>query len=167
MKLLDALKIAEAYKEIISPFCHRIEIAGSIRRRKPEVKDIELVAIPKIERLMDMRDVFRKWTHIKGQVTGKYMAYKLPEGINLDFFMCSKETWGCNFLIRTGSADFSHALVSRVPRFKFREARLWCGDNLLETPEEKDVFGFLGLQWIEPPHRIDGNSIGFVSGAKP
>lgn len=33
----------------MKPFCEKVRVAGSIRRGKPEVKDIELVAIPKWE----------------------------------------------------------------------------------------------------------------------
>ncbi len=43
----QALEIAERTKALLAPHCERIEIAGSIRRKKPHVKDIEIVAIPK------------------------------------------------------------------------------------------------------------------------
>ena len=43
----QALEIAEKTKALLAPHCERIEIAGSIRRLKPFVKDIEIVAIPK------------------------------------------------------------------------------------------------------------------------
>lgn len=38
-------RAAETLARFLEPACARIEIAGSIRRRKPEPKDIELVAI--------------------------------------------------------------------------------------------------------------------------
>lgn len=47
MKHSTALVIAEKIKAQLAPHCDRIEIAGSIRRKKPEVKDIEIVVIPK------------------------------------------------------------------------------------------------------------------------
>jgi len=47
MNLTEAQRIAQIVKSELSPHCERIEIAGSIRRGKPEVKDIEIVAIPK------------------------------------------------------------------------------------------------------------------------
>ena len=38
MEYQKALSIAEKVKEILSPFCERIEIAGSIRRKKTRRK---------------------------------------------------------------------------------------------------------------------------------
>lgn len=46
MKHSEALAVAEALRDYLAPACVRIEIAGSIRREKPEVKDIELVCEP-------------------------------------------------------------------------------------------------------------------------
>lgn len=42
-----ALVHAEAIVDAFRPFCERIEIAGSIRRMRADVKDIELVVEPK------------------------------------------------------------------------------------------------------------------------
>lgn len=47
MKLEQAQQIAEALKADLKPYCEKIEIGGSIRRKKPEPNDIELVCIPK------------------------------------------------------------------------------------------------------------------------
>lgn len=45
--LLQARGLASKLLALLAPACERIEIAGSIRREKPEVHDIELVAMPK------------------------------------------------------------------------------------------------------------------------
>lgn len=59
MNLFAALDIAQRIQEHLAPACHRIEIAGSIRRKRPEVKDIELVAIPKYSQKGEpVRDLF-------------------------------------------------------------------------------------------------------------
>lgn len=47
--LAVAQEAAETLRDLLAPACERIEIAGSIRRRKPEVKDIELVAVPRVD----------------------------------------------------------------------------------------------------------------------
>lgn len=41
--------VAEKLGAALAPYCERIEVAGSIRRGKAEVGDIEIVAIPKVE----------------------------------------------------------------------------------------------------------------------
>ena len=46
MEYYKALSIAETLVAELTPACKRIEIAGSIRRQKPDVGDIEIVAIP-------------------------------------------------------------------------------------------------------------------------
>ncbi|HEX3051050.1 MAG TPA: hypothetical protein VHP83_10385, partial [Aggregatilineaceae bacterium] len=44
-----AAKVAVKVCERLSPYCDRIAIGGSIRRKLSFVGDIELIAIPKIE----------------------------------------------------------------------------------------------------------------------
>lgn len=44
---MEATLIAKPIIAALAPYCHRIEIAGSIRRLQPEVHDIEIVAVPK------------------------------------------------------------------------------------------------------------------------
>lgn len=46
-----AERIAQALVEKLAPHAERIAIAGSIRRRRPDVGDIDLVAIPKLEQV--------------------------------------------------------------------------------------------------------------------
>lgn len=44
-----AVKYAEEVKWLLKPFVERVEIAGGVRRGKPDPHDIELVAIPKVK----------------------------------------------------------------------------------------------------------------------
>ena len=112
MEYNKALKIAEDVKYHLSAYCERIEIAGSIRRRKPEVKDIEIVAIPKPYDVglfaSGIATVVSKWQKVKGELPCKYTQRILPEGIKLDLFFAEPGNWGLIYAIRTGSADYSH-----------------------------------------------------------
>ena len=54
MELTQAQAIAREWQTLLAPACERIEIAGSIRRGKPEIKDIDLVCIPKIQTEPDL-----------------------------------------------------------------------------------------------------------------
>ena len=46
MKLAKATAIAEGIVNLLRPTCMKAEVAGSIRRQKPEVKDIEIICQP-------------------------------------------------------------------------------------------------------------------------
>jgi DNA polymerase/3'-5' exonuclease PolX len=79
--------VALAIKHHFDPFFERLEIAGSIRRRKPTVKDIELVGIPK------MREVTLPQTSLFEDPTIERVsraqeaidAYNAIEGQSLEF----------------------------------------------------------------------------------
>jgi hypothetical protein len=88
MKLEQAKELAEAAKAELEPYCHRIEIAGSIRRQKPDVGDIELVCVPMGMKLTGFVDAVNKWSKIKGSPKGKYTQREY-HGMKLDLFICT------------------------------------------------------------------------------
>lgn len=129
MELWKALLIANNLVKKLKPVCYRVEIAGSIRRKKTEVKDIELVVIPKqygdtsgdlFEPKCIMRPVpafvtmvtKELGTVIKGRGDGRYMQIELPEEIKLDLFIPAEGDYFRQFAIRTGSADYSHKIIA-------------------------------------------------------
>lgn len=160
MELTAALAIAERIKAELAPHCERIEIAGSIRRKKPQVKDIELVAIPKPYDtglfISGVAAVVNKWEKVKGELPCKYTQRILPEGIKLDLFFAEPGNWGLIYAIRTGSADFSHkVLASRwVERgYHSHEGYLHYKGKQYPCYEEADLFQRIGLPFIEPEKR--------------
>lgn len=134
MELQEALKIANNLVTQLEPYCEIINIAGSCRRKKELVKDIELVCLPKTEKVerFDLfgpiqNDRLSRNAHfctivkklgktIKGTPEGKYMQIGLPEGIKLDLFMPSNFDYYRQFAIRTGSADYSRFVIARAWR---------------------------------------------------
>ena len=158
MTIQEAQKIAEKYLAELKPHCLRAEIAGSIRREKPEPKDIEIVCIPRIETLDDLEGfskVVNNLEKVKGEPTGKYTQRILPEGIKLDLFMATERNWGNIFLIRTGNWQFSKQIMFRILRMglKQKDGYLWQGDKMLECKEEDDIFRLLNLVFIPPQNR--------------
>jgi DNA polymerase/3'-5' exonuclease PolX len=175
MKLEQAEQIAKRWVEWLSPYCERVEIAGGVRRRKPEPHDLEIVAIPKTAEERDMFGyVIADQNQLEAFIDGciymdlcnavkhgpKYKQLALPEGINLDLFIVRRETWAVQFTIRTGPADFSHWIVT--PRkyggalpsnCKVKHGQVWRYEKALDFAEEVDFLNFLGLGWIEPPER--------------
>jgi DNA polymerase/3'-5' exonuclease PolX len=70
-------------------------------------------------------------------------------------------------LIRTGSAEFSKAIVTLAPRrgFRFIDGRLFPAIGLPATLacvvlEEGDVFAALGVPWVDPKDRTGALPMG-------
>jgi len=145
MELKTALEIANKLVETLSPHCTLINIAGSCRREKSEVKDIEIVALPKyiqipseppglfddIPPLMktvispqyvsEYNKIGRK---IKGKPDGRYCQFELSEGINLDLFTPQENDYYRIFAMRTGSSGYS----AKVLAIGWKNLG-WCGTD--------------------------------------
>jgi DNA polymerase/3'-5' exonuclease PolX len=135
MELKQASEIAVAICYKLQPHCELIKIAGSIRRKRTEVKDIELVAAPKV---IPVRNLFHQQvgelidpnfsvlvknlgTVELGKPDGRYMKILLPEGIKLDLFIPQRSDFYRQYAIRTGSKEYSFALAAKWV------ANGWCG----------------------------------------
>lgn len=155
-----ALSIAERVKQELAPHCERIEIAGSIRRKKSEVKDIEIVVIPKPYEIglfeNGIASVVNQWQKVKGELPCKYTQRILPEGIKLDLFFAVKDNWGLIYAIRTGSADYSHQVLGggwTKKGYHSIDGFLNNGRNNIAVREEIDLFRIIGIPWVDPEHR--------------
>ena len=160
MKFLEAQAIAERVRAELSPHCVKCEIAGSVRRKKPEPGDIEIVAIPKPYNVglfqSGIATVIEQWPMVKGVLPCKYTQRILPEGIKLDLFFATVDNWGLIFLIRTGSADFSKRFVMALPRrgLHAEGGYIRREDNtIVSTQTEEDAFQLAGMKWIPPEDR--------------
>ncbi len=159
MKLKKALKIAEEVKAQLAPYCDRIEIAGSIRRKKPNVKDIEIVAI--VNYWGDIFgpgicDVVTKWPRVKGKLPCKYTQRLLPQGIKLDLFFATPENWGLVYATRTGPAGYSHHVLAKGwVKSGYKSIDGYITSNGVQIPiyEEEDLFHLIGIPWCEPQLR--------------
>lgn len=167
-ELAHAEEVARHVLRQLMPWTTRAVIAGSIRRKRPEVKDIEIVAEPITvddgffgeDRYAtdEIRELARNWgtTPKRGH---KYIQVLdvLGSGITLDLFLVTPPaTWGAILAIRTGPAAFSEMLVTRI------KGRLWrciegrVVDHLgrdMPTPTEQDFFDAACVQWLEPEDR--------------
>lgn len=129
MILQEAQPIAERILSALLPYSHegRCHIAGSVRRQKPEVKDIEIMFQPRISYNHDLlgaqinhhrsviavMEIRKLGKLLSGKPNdGRYCKIELPEGINLDLFMPEPYDYYRMFAIRTGSADFSHKVIA-------------------------------------------------------
>lgn len=178
MILKQAEEIANNWIYRLQPFCDRISIAGSIRRQKQYVKDIEIVCIPRT--IPETHDTLfeavtsyhrdpefvlsvqhEKYGHVLlGRPdTGKYIKISVHGyEINIDLFIATPENWGYILAIRTGSADFSKRVLAEGwvrAGFRGNDRMLVNQDTGAEMPihEEKQLFGLINMPYVFPRDR--------------
>ncbi len=164
----DALVAAQSIVDALRPACHRIEIAGSLRRKKETVGDIEIVAVP-----VSRRDLFGnpdpKVTALDVLLSelGVTFAKEGPkykqfswDGAQVDLFLANPVTWGVIFMLRTGSAHFSRRMVTpkmwgglMPDDLHVEGGQVWRRGEALYTPEETNLFDLWGMQYIAPEQR--------------
>lgn len=126
----DAVAVAREIVGPMIPLCERLIVAGSLRRMKAEVGDIEIVYIPARGTRPDPGDLFgrpiecnlvddmladwlpagilRKRPKSDGTFTwGEEikLAVHVASGIPVDFFSARLSNWACVLVCRTGSAE--------------------------------------------------------------
>lgn len=167
---------ADALVERLSGVCDRIEIAGSIRRGRAAVADVEIVAIPKHDMdLLNERIVtpcgplarkLARWPITLEKNGHRYKRFSFSEKhdpnslIHVDLFLTTPEQWGLIFMLRTGSADFSRRMVTaksaggyKPDKYKVDKGQLWFMGNPIPVREEPELFDLYGMQYFAPRER--------------
>ncbi len=177
----DAALVAAELIEALADACERIEVAGSLRRGRPDVGDIELVAMPKSHaetpglfddggaEVCDLRNAVGRLI-TAGTVErlmggARYVKLRhVASGIQVDLFMVrAPASWGVLYLLRTGPADYSRQFVTdirwsglHVRDGAVHRGRHGCGESICEvlpTPEEADVYAAAGWPFVAPEMR--------------
>ena len=168
LDLKDAEKTANQVKTLVSFHCDRVEIAGSIRRQKPKVHDIDFVVTAKNDAEWQKIPEELKRLKAKPNCSGNQLikAY-LPcqNGLfQVDFYRAKPSTFGIHLLIRTGSADHNmwlagYAILEGM-RIKYSEG-LIKDNSVIAGETEKGVFEALGLSCPLPSEReiVDGKPV--------
>jgi DNA polymerase/3'-5' exonuclease PolX len=134
----DAVEIARAFIDRIDDACDRLVVAGSLRRRLAMIGDIEIVAVPKIERVMtgllgdietevdrlgarlnellEDGDVSKRLDRNGAPRWGPTLKYLTYRDARIDLFCPDRERFGWILALRTGPAAFSRQLVVRPDR---------------------------------------------------
>jgi len=130
--LVEAKIRANRIKENLSPFCKddKCVIAGSIRRKRPSVEDIEIVCIPKRGTAVPSGQAFAKpdvnllVKHLRdhqGSTARDYVIKKGGDryhqvlfcGMKADIFMTTAQQWGRMLALRTGPDSYSKKMAVR------------------------------------------------------
>ena len=156
-----AFKIIRA----IEQYCLKAQIAGSIRRRKGKVNDIDIVVEPKpqswVQMIKEIRREFDAITEKQGEkLATLHMPFASKQGhghVQVDLYRASQNTWGILLLIRTGSAEHNVYLcklaIRKGYRLAYSKGLLNEKGEIIASKTERDVFQALGLDYLPPRDR--------------
>lgn len=154
-KLSDADKYAASLIEYLEKKVENLTLAGSTRRRKETVGDIDLVATSnKPEKIMKYFSEFEDVKEVlaKGETKS---SVKLNGGLQVDLRLVNKRSLGGAILYSTGSRSHTLELrkIARERGLKLSEYGIFRGKKRLAGKTEKKIYKELGLKYIEPELR--------------
>jgi len=183
--LAEAAALADELVELLAPVCDRLVVAGSIRRQRPDVGDIELLAVPLLQPRLDLfgedasappvsrldalcDDLISRGTlstrldvHGRGAYGAKYKRLRYRD-LPLDLFSATPDNFGLLLVIRTGPAAYSRRLVTErryggwMPSgCRVKDGFLWRDGDKVPVPTEADLYALLGRPFDAPQVRRD------------
>jgi DNA polymerase/3'-5' exonuclease PolX len=176
-----ARKVAEELIAELMPCCEQICVAGSLRRGKPDVGDIEILYVsrtgqvcvpgelfPKSGSLADeliehwlAQGIITKRFNINGSAawgTLNKLAVHASSGIPVDLFATTAERWFVSLVVRTGSKEMNTTLASSALQ-RGMQLHVYgvlentkTGEQIIPQ-SEREVFERLGVPYREPTER--------------
>jgi len=154
MKLQEALSIFNEIYYRLKPHCEKIIAAGSIRRQKDEIRDIDIVLIPTNPGQLS-QEIDRLGPPIADGEKLRRVEYN---GTQVDIYYANQKTWATLLLIRTGSRENNIGLCSQAQSLGMKlkangDGIIDAGGHLIPIESEEQIYQILGLPYHEPWER--------------
>ncbi|MBU4536298.1 MAG: DNA polymerase/3'-5' exonuclease PolX [Euryarchaeota archaeon] len=153
----EVMPLAEKIKKRIEalPQSRKVEIVGSIRRRKETVGDIDvLVTTPQPQDIMDYFVSMDLVGEIIVQGPSK-STVRLKDGIECDIRVFDEEVFGAALMYFTGSKEMNVEMrkISISRGMKLSEYGLFKKEKRVAGKKEEDIFHALEMDYIPPELR--------------
>jgi DNA polymerase (family 10) len=143
------------------PGVARAAVAGSVRRRKETIGDLDFLVSAR-----DPRRVGRAFAampevvHVYGRGETKTLV-RLAGGMDADLRVVGEASFGAALCYFTGSKAHNVALrrIAQARELKLNEYGLFRGQRKLAGRTEEEIYQALGLDWIPPELREDAGEI--------
>jgi DNA polymerase/3'-5' exonuclease PolX len=168
----EALQIASEFMGLVDGTCSKIAVAGSTRRGKAMVNDVEIVAMPNGNALWDKLDsmvqkvVITKALYGDSSPTPRWNGKKhrgmIYKNRRIEVFCADENNWGYIYWLRTGpdnDTDRANTMVATQLKWanpygiRLSEGVISWGSRQLSIPDEHAWFQLLGLDFIPPNKR--------------
>jgi DNA polymerase (family 10) len=167
-----ASQIADRIVAVIGavPGCERCEFAGSLRRFRETVGDIDILAAaadsaPLMAAFISMPEVTSVVasgeTKTSVRIGTEHVGH--PGSIQVDLRVVQAQAWGAAMQYFTGSQAHNVATREIAVRKKLKLSEYGLFEvetgNLLVSATEEEVYERLGLDWVPPPMREDNGEV--------
>ena len=152
-EVLEKLKSLKQVKEI--------SVAGSVRRKKETIGDVDILAVSKNpQKVMDffvsLPGVVKIWS--KGSTKS---SIRMREGFDTDLRVIPEKSYGSALQYFTGSKE--HNIVTRRiamgKGLKLNEYGVFRGSKMIAGKTEEGIYKAIGLSWIPPELRENEGEI--------
>jgi len=139
----------------------QISIAGSVRRRKETIGDVDILAVSK--KPAEVMDFFVKMDGVE-KVWGKggtKASIRMKEGFDIDLRVVPEKSYGSALQYFTGNKE--HNIITRKiaieKGLKLSEYGIFRGKKMIAGKTEAEVYKAIGLPYIEPELRENEGEI--------
>ncbi|MEI8349767.1 MAG: DNA polymerase/3'-5' exonuclease PolX [Candidatus Omnitrophota bacterium] len=159
-----AFRLAEEFFEVLRPMeeVGAIEIAGSLRRRKDTVRDIDILVVskkplPVMARFTSCESVQN--VLVKGETKSSVVTKE--NGMQVDLRVVEKSCFGSALLYFTGSKEFNIKIRQLALKYglKMNEYGVFKKEKCVAGKTESAIFSLLHMAFIPPELREDRGEI--------
>ncbi|MDF5752293.1 DNA polymerase/3'-5' exonuclease PolX [Spongiactinospora sp. TRM90649] len=137
----------------------RIAYAGSLRRMKDTIGDIDVLAVGPAELMAD----FRAMPYVAEVIAAgeKKTSIRTTGGVQVDLRLIPAESWGAAMQYFTGSKEHNVRIREMAVKkgWKLSEYGLFEGERVIASRTEEEIYEALGMPWIPPTMREDGGEV--------
>ncbi len=140
----------------------RCDIAGSLRRKKEIIKDIDIIASS--EEPIKAMDVFVSHSYVEdiiGKGETKKTSILLQNGMKADLRVVSDQQYPYALHHFTGSKDHNAALrhIAKQEGLKMNEYGVFREETLIPCADEKEIFQLFNMAYIPPELRENNGEL--------
>jgi len=161
-----AMNTARELVAALEPHAERVTYAGSLRRMRETIGDVDILATAADEETADqIMAVFKSQAIAAGGeivVSGPTKtSIRTSRNLQVDLRVVKPECWGAALQYFTGSQAHNVATRQIAVRkgLKLSEYGLFKDDELIASATEDEVYEALGMEWVPPPMREDTGEV--------
>ena len=155
-------KVKEVYKKLKNlKEVEKVNPAGSVRRMKETIGDVDFLVISKNpSRVMDFFVSLPGVVRIWGKGTTK-ASVRMKEGFDMDIRVVPARSYGSALQYFTGSKEHNIAIrrIAMDKGLKLSEYGLFRGPKMIAGKTEEEIYKALGMEWIPPEMRENQGEI--------